>query len=550
MNDELRNETDTNLQILTPPRRLKRSTRLILQIIFLLLGVGILVPWNAFINAKEYFLSRKCQHEGDAVDANIESTFAMVYNLSSVISLGLIIFVQWLGDQWIAEKEEHKTGGRHPSMQDALHVSNETESSKSATGHSFWLVMVPLTFYLAVFTMQTVMVLMMEIRASLFWALTIVSLVVCGICSAIATAGTVATAGLFESEVAMNPFLTGQAVGGVAVSAANFAAAVMEDSSIYWNAHCQNDDSARKLEETCVPYQQRDFAVFSYFFLGSVVLVACLLGYAYIDRFQRRRHRDDYETLDSMESSVVEDSPRIGLEMPEERMRQQQEEEVIDGLMPPSFAGNDTKDDLAATVDPAETASSTSSEPNVDTNNETAAVWTIVRGPAICIFLTFFVTLSLFPGWTSGLRSVRQCQTHKRLANDLYTPFSFVLFNTGDMLGRILSAKVPTKRIHHLSRKLVLASLLRFIFFPLLFLCIGGAQNRVQIPSDLYSLIVQFFFAVTNGLLVTLAFIHAPSLLPNVTHVQERSSELLTFALAFGLLSGSLFSFPVSKMAR
>jgi hypothetical protein len=351
-------------------------------------------------------------------------------------------------------------------------------------------------------------------------------------------------------------------VGGVAVSFANFVAACLEDPSLYWDAHCSGDNdvhndvvdtfrfeqqasywqrqdqesSSLQLQAddaaTCVAYEHRDWAVFFYFFMGSLVLGCCLLGYAYIDRFQGRRHRDEYETIDDTENSAanadVEESPRIGLELNDSSLR-------ADGVDTPDLAEPETISDAEDSI-PEE------SEPT----NDTLAAWSHIKGPATCIFLTFVVTLSLFPGWTSELQSVRQCRTHFRLSNDLYTPFSFLLFNVGDLLGRLLSAKITQKRIRGLSTKLVKASLLRFIFFPLLFMCVGGSREGFQIQSDLYSLLIQFSFAISNGLLVSTAFVHAPTLLPSTTHMQERSSEILTFAVAFGLLSGSLFSFPVS----
>ena len=186
--------------------------------------------------------------------------------------------------------------------------------------------------------------------------------------------------------------------------------------------------------------------------------------------------------------------------------------------------------------------------------NETEQVWSIVRKPAACIFLVFFVTLGLFPGWVSELRSVHQCQSHFRLHNDLYTPAAFVLFNSGDLVGRLISAKLPLSRISNLSNKLVIGALIRFVFFPLFYLCVGGNKSSSEeggstaIESDLYSLTVQTVFCITNGVLLTTAFAHAPSLLSNVTHVQERSSEILNFAVYFGLLIGSLVSVPVVQI--
>jgi hypothetical protein len=60
--------------------------------IFLLLGIGILIPWNAFVSAKPYFTARLCQSGRDIV--NFEQWFGLVWNFSSVLSLGLIIASQ------------------------------------------------------------------------------------------------------------------------------------------------------------------------------------------------------------------------------------------------------------------------------------------------------------------------------------------------------------------------------------------------------------------------------------------------------------------------
>jgi hypothetical protein len=85
---------------------------------FLLLGIGVLVPWNTFISAKPYFESRLCSYsispKNDTIQQqqqqplryvyaggglpNIESTFSTVYNVSSVLTMVLIIGVQMLRD--------------------------------------------------------------------------------------------------------------------------------------------------------------------------------------------------------------------------------------------------------------------------------------------------------------------------------------------------------------------------------------------------------------------------------------------------------------------
>lgn len=185
-----------------------------------------------------------------------------------------------------------------------------------------------------------------------------------------------------------------------------------------------------------------------------------------------------------------------------------------------------------------------------------AAVWECVKGPALCIFLTFFITLGLFPGWTSGIQSVHQCQKNNRFANDLWVPSSFLLFNIGDFMGRWWAAGDAAR--HDLahppeqrSKKLVRLSVLRFGLFPLLFLCYTGSSAPVLggwvIRSDLYALVVQWLLATSNGFLVSAAFLHAPSTLHNVAQQGERMSEILSLAVSLGLLGGSLLSVGVAQ---
>ena len=145
------------------------------------------------------------------------------------------------------------------------------------------------------------------------------------------------------------------------------------------------------------------------------------------------------------------------------------------------------------------------------------------------------------------------------------------MFNVGDLTGRLLSSKVPVTQIRNMSTKLVVGSLVRGIFFLLFMLCVtsndvgsgsddhqvhnqgdgrdSNGNGRFKIHSDMYSFIVQFLFACTNGLLISCSFMYASSRVEHTTDMQERSSEMLTFAIGFGLLSGSLLSFPFANIA-
>ena len=87
------------------------------------------------------------------------------------------------------------------------------QCSDGSVGHSFWLVMVPLALYMTVFSATDLLVLVPNVPPSTFLAITLVGLALCGTCGAIATAGIVSAAGLFDSHVGINPFFSGQALG-------------------------------------------------------------------------------------------------------------------------------------------------------------------------------------------------------------------------------------------------------------------------------------------------------------------------------------------------
>lgn len=566
---------------------------IIIRGIFLLLGVGILIPWNAFVSAKPYFQSRLCRD--GVVSVDFELWFGLVWNTSSVLSLGLIIASVALKDVMCRKSTSEatrmlpvpvvdhlsETGAEAQSTrsQDSGDTRHSNRSQKG--GHSLWLVMVPLSLYLLLFAITDLLVLVTAIDPQTFLMLTLGGLAICGTCGAIATAGIISTAGLFESHLGIVPFFSGQALGGVAVSIASCIAATLEDPTEFWEHNCVLPNQTtvttihgstirsvvhnRVLEvdmldspQTCSPYIHPDWAVFGYFFMGCLVLAGCLVGYAVINQYRQQEYRDDYETVNDSPVTLItphEQSPLAGVEM-----KNQAEERSSDPLVPTRTItceiGMLPESDASLPLADSPVFHETfNDEPSVELDEYTEqesewAVFCAIKGPVSCIFLVFSLTLCLFPSWISHLRSVHQCQTQNRLYNDLYIPLSFVIFNVGDLIGRLLSEIVPVTRIRHFSSKLVLVALGRFLLFPPLFLlCMTQDSRDWTIPSDVYSFSVQFFFAITNGLLLSCSFMHAPHLVTHNASMQERASEIMTFAVSFGLLTGSLLSFPFTQLA-
>jgi hypothetical protein len=526
--------------------------------------------------------------------------------------------------------------------------SSGISTSSGGGGHSFYHVMVPLTIYATVFSIQAFLVTIPDISPTNFLIVTFVGLAICGTCGAIATAGIISTAGLFPSHIGINPFFSGQSLGGVVVSIANFgAAAVGEDPVDYLDKHCRSTNHSQEIISTynsiisteihrmdsylpqeeppsCSPYAERDWAVFSYFLLGCIILIFCLVGYHQIHLYQNMIHRDDYETLHNHEQheaaagenyindhvvEVDETSPRIGLEMNDriyQREQNQNEQGMIlsrssvdenlttaskleqstnimnenlnsnnensrktlisiPGDIPtaemtasssnitclPSLCGNAHNDDDDDDNQIEQDRFDDEEEEEYTDNLDTKSVFFAIKGPVTCVFLTFTVTLTLFPSYISDLKSSHECENHFRLYNDLYVPFSFVLFNVGDLIGRILAEYIPVDRIKNFSRKLVACAILRIALVPLFLMCLTttGKDNSMVIRNDLFSLSVQLLFAITNGLFVSTSFMWSPQLVGTTTSLQERASETMTLALYFGLLCGSFLAFPFMQLA-
>lgn len=503
-------------------QQIPRSDRFI-SFVFSLLGLGLLVPWNAFINAKPYFEARICSNS--ALSGNIEVLISLVFTSSSVLSLFLMISYQSIHDRFFTQQATSTNAQTEINNQQSSDDTLITHSSNHDSAHTWYMVCVPLFIYFGVFLLLAILVFFPSIPASTFYIFMIGSLAICGIMVAVASAGVVAAANRFPPKVAIAHFFTGQAIGGVAVSGAKLAAAVFEDPQVYWDHECGGNvlDSVIDDTTTCVPYQVVDWSSFIYFFLGSLVLAACIIGYNEIDKCQRIMNHRDYETLADGPEDVEADSPLL----------------MID------FPGN-----------PADAKSKSDDESNGQNSSSlagpTATVWKQVKGPATCIFFAFAVTLVIFPAWTSTLKSAHQCQSNSplsRFSNDLYIPATFVIFNLGDLTGRLLAERVPLDSIVGLSTKLFVFAISRGLFCGLFLFCTASKMAFHAIPSDMFSFLVQFTFALSNGCLVSLAFMHASKLIPNTGAMQERSAEILNFSLSFGLLCGSLLSFCYTNFA-
>ena len=479
----------------------------ILRSIFLLLGVGSLIPWNAFVSAKPYFQSRLCDaNTSESIAPNFELWFGLIWNLASVVSLGLWIFYNHWSDQ---QQQQSSSNHRQSVPTSSQRVDdNDASSFSTSTDHktSYWWVMIPLSIYLIVFILTAALVLLPNwLTPDTFWMVARSTLAICGICGAVATAGILSTAGsVYAPGIAS--FCAGQSLGGLAVAMANYGTAIVEDPEVFRQERCNassvflwdhenwseqererelwfqsNHDVEDQPVWTCTPYTNIDFAVFGYFSAGCLVLAICLIGFHYIHKVQPQRHQEPQSSSElqrhdalrrhgiggSMEP-LMDNSPRIGLEMKTGILGSNRSRTDHHLSSPSSYHDEDPlqhHQDFSATISSVaealpqdEEVPTAESQGIIDIPGEDQlAIFRTIQSPAVAIFLTFGVTLCIFPGWISQLRSVKECLSHARMNNDLYIPFRFVIFNAGDLFGRMLVSYVDMKRISHMATKLVLS---------------------------------------------------------------------------------------------
>lgn len=152
----------------------------------------------------------------------------------------------------------------------------------------------------------------------------------------------------------------------------------------------------------------------------------------------------------------------------------------------------------------------------------------------LCFTLTMF-----FPVYTSQIITVRPPPTPRYLHAPIFIPLAFLVWNTGDLLGR-LAAALPFSLAHR-PRALFALSLARAVFLPLYALS-NVAGRGAWVSSDLFYLgVVQFGFGLSNGWLASSTMMGATEAVAD--EEKEATGGFMGFNLVAGLTIGSLLSF-------
>ncbi|RKF79259.1 Nucleoside transporter FUN26 [Golovinomyces cichoracearum] len=166
-----------------------------------------------------------------------------------------------------------------------------------------------------------------------------------------------------------------------------------------------------------------------------------------------------------------------------------------------------------------------------------------LRWLAAAVFLCLAITM-FFPVFTERIVSIiPEEDAPTILRSAIFIPMAFLIWNIGDLIGRLLSL-VPCKRFSLKPVTLFILVSLRAVYVPLYFLCnIGGGGATVK--SDAFYLIfVSAGFGFTNGLLSSLCLIKAGEYV--LEEEREASGGFMIVNLQAGLMVGSLLSFVFS----
>lgn len=290
--------------------------------------------------------------------------------------------------------------------------------------------------------------------------------------------------------------MTGQAVAGVLPCIAQIVS-VLSVAEVP-----KYDDDAANKNGATVP-QESGKSAFAYFLTATAVSIAALLAFMLL----LRRHPDSSDTISAKASSSSPDT---------------------------------TGDDASA--------SSQHAPPRRE-----VGLWDLfkkLRYLSSGVFLTFAVTM-FFPVFTQQIVSVRgssdsnsnNAAVPRILQPACFIPLAFLFWNTGDLLGRLVTA-VPRFSLALRPRTVLCLSVARVVFIPLYLLCNIRGEGAAVASDLFYLVVVQFLFGLSNGYLGSTCMMGAGEWV----EVEEREAAggFMGLMLVGGLTVGSLLSFLVA----
>lgn len=197
------------------------------------LGIGVLLPFYAFISASSYFERRLCSSN---YHSSFENAFSFGYNFSQPFGLYLSLFY-----------------GQKVSIMTQVRI--------------------PFILYSIIFTMITITVIIDIEANTLFW-INFFGILCCGFLGAILNGGLFAITATLPSHYTSS-LMIGGASAGLLVALGSFLTVISTlDSSC---------DTQSNEDDNCKAYSF-DYGSFIYFLLSTIVLYLCIVLFEYLIR--------------------------------------------------------------------------------------------------------------------------------------------------------------------------------------------------------------------------------------------------------------------------
>lgn len=177
------------------------------------------------------------------------------------------------------------------------------------------------------------------------------------------------------------------------------------------------------------------------------------------------------------------------------------------------------------------------------------------------VALAFVVTLAVFPGIATSicsshsLSTVPPCTPHPqagRLHGELFVPLVFVSFNAGDIMGRLSASIGPWGRSPPAGYTLITYAAARLLLAAAVAVCRVTHPHSWVLPlifrSDYWPMVFTWLLGVTNGHLVSLVCMHAPALLPK--RAKGGCGAVLAFSITTGITIGSVIALLLSVLLQ
>ncbi len=173
------------------------------------------------------------------------------------------------------------------------------------------------------------------------------------------------------------------------------------------------------------------------------------------------------------------------------------------------------------------------------------SMWTLYKKLhwlAGSVFICFAITM-FFPVFTQKVVSIVPEDTAPALLRpSAFIPLGFLVWNLGDLIGRLITLMPISMRHHPLV--LFVFSLARTVFIPMYFLCNLENKGAVIKSDAFYLFIVQFGFGATNGWLSSSCMMGTGEYVDDGE--REAAGGFMAVNLVAGLTAGSLLSFTAS----